>query len=491
MNLVFLGAGASKPFDIPTMQEMVDQFEKELRLKANRSQNFYLDIKRKLSSAYGDRIDIESMLSVINKITENAKPFNSDYFTSYCLESRGIKLRQFSDDEIKIAKELKQLLMEYIHNVCSKQTDDFQETYDKSYLPLFKYMERNEENLDSSCTEARKTVPPDLAVDWKAYTTNYDNVFENFWAQYAHLEDHFKQPTAGRHFFTTKNLSNNFTFVKLHGSLNWTKEIQSRQIVRIQIPGSYSTTDTGDTIMLYPISQKDLYLQPWFTLFGDLKSGLETKKRFYVIGYAFNDEYVRNAFEEALHKGKTLLIIDPNALQIREKFSKSARKKINILPVKFGDPLFERQFADHSTNSKTILIRFHTHHHKSSQCTLGVKNNDIIYNAEILNGDKVSGIDAGKKTDSFRLFRMNNRNKAIIKVKIKIKYHYGDKIKLEISDGTVRPNFTIEYNPNYDLDSGCNIIARGLAATKRSDSRFWTDPITLDERQLFPDAVNA
>ena len=75
--------------------------------------------------------------------------------------------------------------------------------------------------------------------------------------------------------------------------------------------------------MILPIQQKDLYLHPWFTLFQDLKIGLSTTKIWYVIGYAFNDEYILDMFEEALlaDKDTKLVIINPDAKQIQKKFS--------------------------------------------------------------------------------------------------------------------------------------------------------------------------
>lgn len=104
MNLIFLGAGASKPFGIPTMHEMVSQFEEELKSKHGELWHFYFEIKSKLSTTYGDRIDIESMLSVIDGISTSVKPSDLDHFISYYLESSGIKLGAFSDDMIKAAR---------------------------------------------------------------------------------------------------------------------------------------------------------------------------------------------------------------------------------------------------------------------------------------------------------------------------------------------------------------------------------------------------
>ena len=56
--LLFFGAGASKPFGIPTMQEMVSDFENALK-DDNTLYDFYFKIKDVLIKEYGDsKIDI-------------------------------------------------------------------------------------------------------------------------------------------------------------------------------------------------------------------------------------------------------------------------------------------------------------------------------------------------------------------------------------------------------------------------------------------------
>ena len=88
-NLVFLGAGTSKPFGIPTMQEMVIEFEKELKNNHAELFDFYSKIKDVLIKEYGDsKIDIESMLSVINGISANTKPAELGHFVFYYMSNK-------------------------------------------------------------------------------------------------------------------------------------------------------------------------------------------------------------------------------------------------------------------------------------------------------------------------------------------------------------------------------------------------------------------
>lgn len=72
-SVLFLGAGASTSFRIPTMKEMVIEFEKHLsHLQLSEHQEYqemkslYADIKETLIQIRGkERVDIETILSVL------------------------------------------------------------------------------------------------------------------------------------------------------------------------------------------------------------------------------------------------------------------------------------------------------------------------------------------------------------------------------------------------------------------------------------------
>ena len=153
-------------------------------------------------------------------------------------------------------------------------------------------------------------------------------------------------------------------------------------------------------------------------------------------------------------------------------------------------------FTDYLDNIKTILIRFNTKHHLSSQCALRVQSSCKIYCGNILNNDKELSMEVRNIITNgvqHMEFQINNPNKTEIKLKLEIGYYYSDKIRLEISDGSEQPNFSVEYGSNYDdVDSGSLVIARGsIPATRMSDNKFGTSSIILDETLLFPDMIHA
>ena len=122
-SLVFFGAGASKPFGIPTMQDMVSEFEYKLKNENPEIIYSYSKIKDALAAEYGNsKTDVESVLSVIDGMSENLKPAQLGHFMFYYTSSM-YKGERFTPPEIESAKLLRKKLRDYIKNVCDISTD--------------------------------------------------------------------------------------------------------------------------------------------------------------------------------------------------------------------------------------------------------------------------------------------------------------------------------------------------------------------------------
>ena len=474
-SLVFFGAGASKPFGIPTMQEMVVGFEETLK-NDEKIFNFYSEIKNFLISKYDNsNIDIESILSVINGIATITKPEQLGYFVHYHIH-QNYKLHEFPSKYIELAQKLKKQLQNYVKNVCKHNMEEDQTNtiYKKSYVSLFKHIPG----------EKRDYAGVNLTHDWKAYTTNYDSIFEDFWDSLDKSEDHFKKiDNSDIQVFDTVPISTIHTFSKLHGSINWVKETNTDRIIK-KTHSVYTPNKIHGNVLLFPIQQKDLYLHPWFTLFQDLRMGISSKNRWFIIGYAFNDEFIKNVFEESLISdvNRKLIIINPCAEQIYNKFPDSIQKQIDILPIKFGDDFFELQFEDYINKRKTIIIRL------DNTDELRIESNKHVQTAKILNDDiqvEQSNVDKYGKTNNNSarsiFFKIKNPNNSEVRLELKINYIYGDIIELRISDNTTKLNFGLDYASlpiasSHDLRDGYE--------TKNSVT--WPkDIIKLDKTKLY------
>ena len=479
-SLVFFGAGASKPFGIPTMQEMVSDFENVLK-DDEALYDFYSKIKDVLAQGYSDsKIDIESMLSVVAGISTNTKPVQLGHFAFY-YASQNCSDRKFVDSEISLASELEEKLQQYIKEKCKMGEQQRNDIYKISYLPLFKHMTGEHKNYENV----------ELCSDWKAYTTNYDSVFEGFWRAFEPAIDHFKQiGSSNRHVFRTNLSTSSHTISKLHGSLDWTKEVSSGKIVR-ESHSTYSPVETKGEIMLFPIQQKDLYLHPWFTLFQDLKTGLSTKQKWYVIGYAFTDEFIRNTFQESLVDNplKTLILINPEANEIKNKFSQNVQTQIDVLPIQFGNEFFELQFSDYTKNAKTVVMRFKTTALPGTHA-IKIESSNVLQSARILNNID-SGFVVNPNVDSNGRIRgedqkcihiktENQKQDVEVKLELEFGYDYGG-VELRVRDNTKTLDFGIYYGDNM-IFSSRNADQENLSEDGHAPEMI---PVKIDATSLY------
>lgn len=380
--LLFFGAGASRPFGIPTMQEMVEQFEKELTDKGKPEKRLYSKIKQIQEKDFVTKADIESIFSVIQGIASNVKPKQMGHLPYYYISSNNIT-SEFPPSDVEHASKLKSELETFIKSKCDPQMDakKMSEIYARSYSALFSALPGNRSGFDGVT----------YSTDWRAYTTNYDLTLEHFWADYLTLSDHFVPYGESKNqIFHEDSQPKDHAFIKLHGSIDWYKE-QSGNIMRIN--SKFTRHQLEGEVMIFPIQQKDLYLHPWITLFQDLKRNLKTLPTWIVIGYAFNDEFIFEIFKEALVNEKKLVIINPHARDLKKKFPEKLREKIIALPIKFGDSYFPRHVSDFFKGIRTLDIRLRT----NSQ-TVGFKSSlPIQYlSAETSSGKFESPRQTGK-----------------------------------------------------------------------------------------------
>ena len=204
--------------------------------------------------------------------------------------------------------------------------------------------------------------------------------------------------------------------------------------------------------MLFPIQQKDLYLFPWYALFQDFKSGLMKSEKWYVVGYAFNDEFILNSFIEQLKlKSKpSLIIISPSSKQIIQKFPEETREKIIALPIKFGTKYFSRQIHDFAEEIRTLTVKVKTKSH-----LIGFKSSIPFKSAIVskINGDP-RNLEIPVYSEDWIDKEFDNENEKEIEFLLKIEHKSPFKNDLELQVG---------FEGVYDYDFSVYIEDRFLA----------------------------
>ena len=474
-DLVFFGAGASRPFEIPTMQEMVTKFEEAIREDGDLF-DYYSQIKKTLSEQFGSgTIDIEAMLSVIEGISKGTKAKDLGHFALYYISKIGLS-EPFDANDKEKAKKLLEKLKKYIKNSCTVNLsgDNIREIYEQSYVPLF--------GIVKGTTTRRFHDKYDLVVGWKSYTTNYDNIFENFWDGCESPKDHFdRQPNSDNYSFNTSRLVlEEHSFVKLHGSLDWTFNKEKGNLIKRK-SSSFIPYQTGGDVMLFPIQQKDLYLFPWYALFVDFKMGLINSEKWYVVGYAFNDEFIRNAFIEQLklRNEPSLIIIGPSSRQIIQKFPEETREKIIALPIKFGTKYFSRQIQDFAEGVRTLTVKV-----KTSSPSIGFKSSIPFKGAKVskINGDPRS-LEIAVHTENEWIEKEFNGTEKEIEFQLKIEHTPPFENDLELQVG-----FRTVYDYDFSIHIDDHFLNTKSGNTSKHDKdlqRYLSEPIKIYSDSLF------
>jgi hypothetical protein len=336
--VIFLGAGASAPFGIPTMKELVGSFESELSQSTDVSsgeRDLYSSVTQTLREGF-DYVDLESVFSVIKAIAENKMVSDLGFASAYFLHNKGVNLRSglaSGTAENEAAKALQTRFQRHIRRKCvvdENQLGHIDDVYFKFFEALGRVFGGNSSPLNGKQYRFG---------DWAFYTTNYDTVFEKYAEGVLPLNDLFEdEGTLRAVLHTNKVPQNGLKLIKLHGSIDWYRLSDSRVIrnpIQLKVMGRRQVE--GEE-MLYPIQQKDLYLYPWYDMFGGLKRDLNAASHWIIIGYSFNDEFIADVFKQALTTGpRKITFVHPDADGIWPRKFGNLANHARLIRSKFGE----------------------------------------------------------------------------------------------------------------------------------------------------------
>lgn len=142
--------------------------------------------------------------------------------------------------------------------------------------------------------------------------------------------------------------------VKLHGSTRWlvTKggTIEEKEFDLIQAGTIASDSEYTGEIMMYPLSQKLLYVNPYIPLFFLLNYVLQASKVCIVIGYSFRDPVIRNVFVNYISKSDLkIILLLPDATKIIDELCPDQKQNFVAINRRFGEKGFEntnKEIAD-------------------------------------------------------------------------------------------------------------------------------------------------
>jgi len=331
----FFGAGASAPFGIPTMKQFVPDFEQHLNENAEKKEReLYADIKKILETKIHRPPDLEAIFTVIDGIINYDDPEKLGMLSLYF--STEFRKNFPNTEDVLTSKKLRQKFQAFIKEKCAIPETSYN-TIEAVFKDFF-----NRFALETTPYAVKSQFA--WSNSWTIFTTNYDTCLESYWCEIAGSgvdtnTDWDAQRKAGI-LHPQKILqkgTGEIKLFKLHGSISWHIDEKTNEVIELMERGSslMGRKYIGE-LMLYPIAEKQLYVDPYISMLLRLNRELEEKNIWVVIGYSFNDPVIQEIFLKHLSEKKHLILVHPDANEVLNRKFGGTNAKLGALKKRFG-----------------------------------------------------------------------------------------------------------------------------------------------------------
>ena len=278
MNIaLFLGAGASVPYNKPTLKALHDVLLKRL----DYHNNFLSDFP-----------DTEHALTALQNITRFSKTEGGKWWSKH---RDSLDVEEWQKLEKKVHAEIYKIYA-WTHDSDVKATIIFSSIFGLIH---------------------------ELKSEITVFTTNYDRSIEEYCGQ---SEDSLRcvdgfSPRSGRYVWTGYETSSNendsirnVLLYKLHGSLDWAMHRRAGRI-RTGVEQIYTLTPNHEkNLLIYPaLSKNNTESDSLFNIiFDKFTTKLASQDACVVVGFSFRDKRIRERLAEFVNAGKKLVIVDPD-----------------------------------------------------------------------------------------------------------------------------------------------------------------------------------
>lgn len=343
----FFGAGVSAPFGIPTMKEFVLLFENELGALADQDiiyrgdrtgeeKDLYTNIKKTLEEKLHRPVDLETVFTIIDGMLN----YSTEKLGLLSLYSATEFRKNFPNElDVKICKLLKERFQEFVREKCIIP----EESYTKIRKVYHDFFNRLALELPGANTV---TGFHEYLWNkrWAIFTTNYDTCLEYYWRDVVRggidTGFEFDRSRGVNRMEPFKYLREDLgiQLFKLHGSINWLIEKESGEVVEQEMMKGHSLMGRRyeGEMMVYPIAEKQLYLNPYISMLLRLNRELDGKSVWIVIGYSFNDPIVKEIFVKRSDADKHLILVHPEAEKVCSAKLGEFKGRKTLIPARFG-----------------------------------------------------------------------------------------------------------------------------------------------------------
>ena len=330
--MILLGAGASQPFGIPTLQTFSNHAIDKLKDLGN--EKIVFEIETALIK-FGMTLDFESLYSILEGLKNPIESVQkAGPLMAYFLKNTKALPKKYDYNNILL--ELRRI----IYDKCIINKDNYSEVrrcYDKLWKSL----------NSMRSVEGSKLVSGKMSHDINRVfiTTNYDMSLESYLNEKnIQIIDGYRIGNSPyvKYFdpstFINTSIPNTANMVlKLHGSI-W-QFIRNNELIKTTIdPISNNIPyeiNVEKEMMIYPTKEKDILNHQYFPFYTFFKNWEWTK--LLAIGFSFRDDPINSAIIEnlVLNKDANLIVLNPHPDDVINNLTKySSSELVNNLPTK-------------------------------------------------------------------------------------------------------------------------------------------------------------
>lgn len=333
--ILFLGAGASRPFGIPTMPEFIEIFDKAM--KKNRLYN-------ELKNGFGkESFDLEVLMTILEDMSKDTKELfrtispQTSAFLLNKMDEGGFTLHDLlpnTNTAKKLLSELKGIIRKECFKAVQNNANEILSVYDE----LFGYLR------GIIGTEVGARVMPgfhragDGRLEYprylKVFTTNYDTCIETFLHRHQVVFAQGIAPRYGYNVFDVDSFiekEGSVEVFKLHGSVDlFRKNGEIRQLPAYTSDGlTFLGEEFGEELMRYPTEfggYRHVIESPYLELFRLFRDRLKSdfQSLWLLIGSSFRDVTICSIMNDVLRLGERgrnplIILVNPNARMIIDR----------------------------------------------------------------------------------------------------------------------------------------------------------------------------
>ena len=297
---LFLGAGASVPFGMPTTEGLRSKIQKfgSVSREEEVLQSFLTNPKYP---------DIEYVLQAVSDVIKFSRSRGGDFFFSHGsgslrFDSGTLDFNQFINKVVQVEADLEGYIYEN-YRWKSSYKPQVKEIYDE----IFSFLKSNSDSI-------------------RIFTTNYDRIIEEFCHSRGHyrLVDGFERnPTHSEISKWTGNFEvdnrdgiTNVYLYKLHGSLNW-KEHEDHGIIKTNEESKSPDSNFKRNLVVMPTlsPKEEEEVEPFSSIISEFEKNMMKLDGLIVIGFSFRDQGINRIFNKFIQSGKALVVLSPSSMK--------------------------------------------------------------------------------------------------------------------------------------------------------------------------------